>query len=91
MIKNDTAQPKHSLMMEDRARMSLTGVSEVSAFSDTIVSLKTCRGILTIQGKGMNISKLNTDTGELNVNGDISLIKYSKDKAKGGLFEGLFR
>ena len=91
MIKNDEVRPKHSLVMEDRARMSLTGVSEVSAFSDTSVTLKTCRGMLSVQGKGLNISKLNTDTGELNVNGEISLIKYSKDKAKGGFFEGLFR
>ena len=91
MIKNETIPSKHSVVIDDRAKMALTGVQEVSAFSDTSVSLKTSRGLLTIQGKGLNISKLNTDTGELNVSGEISLLKYSKDKSKGGFFEGLFR
>ena len=91
MIKNDMSGAKHTLVMEDRAKMTLTGVNDVSAFSDTGVTLKTCRGLLTVQGKGLNISKLNTDTGELAVNGEITLIKYSKDETKGGFFEGLFR
>ena len=91
MVKNETIQSKHSITIEDRARMTLTGVQEVSSFSDTVVSLKTCRGMLMIQGKGLNISKLNTDTGELNVSGEISQLRYSKDKSNGGFFEGLFR
>ena len=91
MVKNETVPKKHSITIEDRAQMSLTGVQDVSAFSDTAVSLKTCRGLLTISGKGLNISKLNTDTGELNVSGEISQLRYSKDRSKGGFFEGLFR
>lgn len=92
MIKNEaSAQAKHSLMLEDRNKMALSGVKEVTSFSDTSVTLKTVLGLLLIQGKGLNISRLNTDTGELNVNGEISIMRYSKDKRSGGFFEGLFR
>ncbi|MGN0183309.1 MAG: sporulation protein YabP [Candidatus Ornithomonoglobus sp.] len=92
MTRNEAAaQAKHSLMLEDRSKMTLSGVKEVTAFSDSSVTLKTMLGLLLIQGKGLNISRLNTDTGELNVNGEINIMRYSKDKSSRGFFEGLFR
>ena len=91
MIKNDTAPAKHSLILEDRSTMTLSGVKEVCSFSDTSVSLKTSRGALLVQGKSLNIGRLNTDTGELFITGEINSIKYSKDKSSGGFFEGLFK
>ncbi len=92
MTKNETAaQAKHSLTLENRNKMTLSGVKEVTGFSDASVTLKTTLGSLLIQGKELNISRLNTDTGELNVNGEINILRYSKDKRGGGFFEGLFR
>ena len=82
---------KSSLILENRQRLMLTGVKEVVSFSDTAVALKTVLGDLAVQGKKLNISKLNTDTSELFVSGEISLIKYSRDKSRGGFFEGLFK
>jgi sporulation protein YabP len=92
MSKNEVlTDTKHSITLDDRYKMTLSGVKEVSTFSDASVSLKTTRGALLVQGKGLTISRLNTETGELYINGEISLIKYSKDKSKGGIIEGLFR
>lgn len=92
MAKTETAaQAKHALTLEDRSKMSLSGVKEVTGFSDTSVTLKTMLGLLLIQGKGLNISRLDTDTGELKVRGEINVMRYSKDKHSGGFFEGLFR
>lgn len=90
-MKNDAAEKRHSLCLEDREKMALEGVNEVENFSDTAVSLKTTRGALTVQGKGLTISRLNTDTGELFISGEISLIRYSKDKKKKSLLEGLMK
>lgn len=91
MVKTDASGAKHSLILDDRRLMTLSGIKEVSGFSDSAVNLKTIRGALVIRGKGLTISKLNTDTGELTVNGEVSELKYSKDKDKGGLLEGLLR
>lgn len=90
MIKNETSLP-HTLLLEDRAKMTLSGIKEVTGFSDTEVMLKTSCGALAVFGKGLNISRLNTDTGELFISGEINIMKYSKDKRKGSLFEGLFK
>lgn len=82
--------PEHSLVMSNRHAITLTGVSEVGGFSETQVELETCMGGLLIKGKELNINKLNTDTGELNVNGEINSIQYTARK-KEGLFTGLFK
>ena len=82
---------KHTIQLEERCRMTLAGVKEVTAFSDTSVVLITTAGGLTIGGKGLSISRLNTDTGELFVSGEVSLMKYAAPKRRGGLLEGLFK
>lgn len=92
MTKNES-QPaaNHVISLENRQIMKLSGVREVTAFSDSSVSLVTACGALLIQGKELNISRLNTDTGELNVNGEITVIKYSAPKRRGSVLEGLFK
>ena len=45
--------------------MSLSGVNDVSEFSDSQVMLKTSMGGLCIKGKNLSINQLNTDTGML--------------------------
>ena len=82
----------HSLMIEDRERMTLAGVTEVSGFSESAFSFKTLCGAFMIKGKNLTISRLNTETGELFVSGEITSVQYFKDsRKKGSLLEGLFK
>ena len=81
--------PEHLITMNNRCETSITGVTEVGGFSDTQVELKTCMGGLIIKGKGLTISKLSTDLGELRVNGEISSIQYTAKK-RDSIFSGLF-
>lgn len=90
-VSEKISEGKHSIFLEDRSKMTLEGVTEVCGFSETLVTLKTRRGALTVRGKALNIGRLNTETGELFVSGDISSIQYSKDKSRGSVFEGLFK
>ncbi len=87
-MEKNTAE--HSISMLNRANMSLSGVTDVTEFSENRVILKTIMGGLCIKGKKLSISRLNTDTGTLDVNGEIQLIQYTTS-AGGGLFTGLFK
>lgn len=80
----------HSLTMTDRKDIALTGVTDVKEFSESRVVLKTVMGGLCVRGKKLNISRLNTDTGELRVSGEVDMIKYTSS-AGGGIIEGLFK
>lgn len=82
--------PEHSLSLVNRANMSLSGVTDVSEFSDTRVLLKTTMGNLCIKGKKLSISQLNKDTGMFDVNGEIHTIQYTTGGSDGFL-AGLFK
>ncbi len=81
----------HSIKLDNRSSMTVTGVNDVINFSDSSVELMTTRGAMTVRGKNLNMSKLNTDTGELSVNGEINMLQYSNKKKKGSVLEGLFK
>ena len=79
------AEKEHSISLVNRSKMSLSGVNDVSEFSDSQVMLKT-----SIKGKNLSINQLNTDTGMLDVKGEIHSIQYV-NKGKDGFFAGLFK
>lgn len=81
---------EHALSLMNRKNMSVSGVVDVSEFSDNQVVLKTSMGGLSIKGKGLTINQLNTQTGTLDVNGEIHTIQYV-NKGKDGFFAGLFK
>lgn len=90
--QESTGAAKHSLFLENRERMQLGGVTEVCSFSDNAISLRTSCGALAIKGKGLTMSRLDTDTGELSISGEVSSVQYSRDsRKKGSVIEGLFR
>lgn len=91
MDKKTNIQKEHTITLINRQSMTLSGVLEVMSFTDSEIVLKTSCGDLLIRGNGLNIGKLNTDTGELMISGTVVFIKYSKSKNSGSLFEGLFR
>ncbi|MGN0106225.1 MAG: sporulation protein YabP [Hominilimicola sp.] len=88
MEKNTVSE--HSLTMMNRANMSLSGVKDVSEFSDSRVVLKTTMGGLVIKGRKLSINQLNTDAGTLDVNGEIQCVQYTKTGSD-GVLAGLFK
>lgn len=89
-MEKSLTEKEHSLSLVNRKKMSLSGVCDVSEFSDNQVLLKTSAGGLCIKGKNLSINQLNIDTGTLDVNGEIHLIQYV-NRVKDGLFSGLFK
>lgn len=82
----------HSVMIEDRGKMTVTGVSDVDSFDEQTMIIYTDLGELTVRGKGLHISRLNTETGELNITGTVAAIAYTDDRAKStGFLNRLFR
>lgn len=64
--------------MENRKRLVISGVKEVEGFTETEVSLYTEMGQLTVRGKNLHVSQVNTDTGELIMTGDpVNSLVYS--------------
>ena len=72
-----------NLVLENREKLSISGVLDVLSFDDQVVILETELGLLTVKGESLRINKLSIDTSEVIVEGDISGLNYSdKDLGK---------
>lgn len=82
----------HTLILEDRKSLTVTGVSDVDSFDEQAVTAYTDLGELTIHGHGLHINKLSLETGELSLDGEIQSLSYTDNRQSGGgFFSKLFR
>ena len=84
---------RHNLIMENRQRLSVSGILDVASFDENEIILQTSTGLLNIKGEGLHIDNLSIDNGELNVNGKIYGILYHDEipTQGGGFFSRLFK
>lgn len=81
----------HSVLMENRERVTITGVEDVDSFDESAVLLVTGLGYITLHGVDLHINKLNLDEGQLIVEGEITGLEYSDhegSRGRGGSFFG---
>ena len=84
-----------NLILENRGKLSISGVLDVLSFDDQVVIVETELGRLTVKGENLRINKLSIDTSEVIVEGDISSLTYSDsktlEKSKGSLISKIFK
>ena len=83
-----------NLILENREKLSVSGVIDVLSFDDQVVMIETELGLLTVKGSDIRINKLSIDTSEVIVEGQISYLGYSEnnqDKNSGGLLGKIFK
>lgn len=59
----------HSLWVAGREEITVRGVSEVQSFDENSVCLITTRGGLTLEGRDLRVTTLDTEGGVLSVSG----------------------
>lgn len=74
----------HKLQVDNRKNGTMTGVTDVKSFDDKEIFLETRVGSLTIRGSELSISRLNLEKGEIDINGNIDSMVYTKDGAAQG-------
>ena len=94
MNEQSTIQTRtaHNVIMENRRIMSLSGVRDVDSFDEQTIVVITELGELTIKGVKLHISRLDQETGEMTLDGEINELIYTDavDEPK-GFFARLFR
>lgn len=87
-----TVKLPHSLILENRKALTLTGVSDVDSFDEQAVVAYTDLGELTVRGENLHISKLSLETGELTLDGEIGSMVYTENQPRSaGFLSKLFR
>lgn len=88
--KTKAAVKPHSISMDDRCRLSVTGVDDVESFDETVIVMNTSLGNLIVRGSGLHIGKISLDVGELKVEGMITDLSYEEKTQSGGFWARLF-
>lgn len=81
-----TAGRIHTLHLEERRSVALTGVEEVLAFDENQVVLRTGSGEVALMGEGLHVTRLMMEDGQLTVEGKIDSFFYSSPRKNRRLF-----
>ena len=95
-IKPGEAGPRlrsHSLHMDNRELLSITGVKDVGSFNEHEITLFTEAGGMTVEGSGLHITRLDLDDGRVSVEGEICAVEYDDDAPveRGSFLSRVFR
>lgn len=82
----------HNLIVENRRAVTATGVTRIVSYDEFSATLETQLGSLVIGGKGIQVSELSIQTGELKIFGQIEYLQYAEPRpSAGGFFKRLAR
>lgn len=86
---------KSTLTLENRKKMTLSGVSEIISFNEEQILLISVLGNMDIRGEDLKMTKLDVQNGDVIITGKISYIVYTTDEKKprkhNGILSKVFR
>ncbi len=86
---------KHKVIIEQRERAALQGVIDVVSFDEETIIGETELGIIIIRGMNLHVNRLNLDSGELDIDGEIYSVTYEDQaaygKGKSSFFSKMFK
>ena len=85
-----TAMP-HVLTLDERRKLSVSGVEEVVNFDEGQVSVQTVKGLLLVRGENLKVDKLEKSAGELTISGLVTDLSYEETGPGQGFWSKLFR
>ena len=80
MTQSNNNNIVQNLILENRERLTITGVIDVLSFDDQIVIVETQLGLLTIKGEDLRINKLSIDSSEVIIEGEVFNLGYSENE-----------
>lgn len=95
VVQNNGNNIIQNLILENREKLTITGVVDVLSFDDQIVIVETQLGLLTIKGEELRINKLSLDSSEVIIDGEIFNLGYSEagmnKKSNGSILGKIFK
>ncbi len=86
-------QTDHSVKVNNRKNLEITGVKEVDSFDNEEFLLETVMGYLIVRGQNLHLKNLDVNEGLVTIKGKIYELSYvdeQQEKAK-GFFSKLFK
>ena len=81
----------HNMVLENKEKMSVTGVSDVDTFDENKIVLFIPDDTIIIEGEDLHIQKLDVASGELTIEGEIYSFCYTGSAHNGKASKGFFK
>ena len=88
--RRNTLTKPHSISLEDRRTLNISGVERVDSFDEHEIVMLTSGGSLIIRGSDMHMGKLDLVSGEATVTGLVTELCYEEVAPSGSLWARLF-
>jgi sporulation protein YabP len=85
---------RHSVTIDRRNAVLVTGVLDVISFDEETIISETEMGVFIIRGANLHVNRLHLDSGELSVDGEIVSVAYEDNgigKGKNSILSKLFK
>lgn len=79
------------LVLKNRNRLYVTGVEKVFEANQTKIQLQVSGSILVITGQDLNITRLDVDSGNVDVSGNVDDLKFSAFQEKTNFLKKIFK
>lgn len=89
-MAEDRIRLPHRLTLDERQKLTVTGVSEVVSFDENSVVLTTDMGTLVILGRELQLKTLSVEGGQVAVDGTVCAMSYEEPRSSGGWMRRLF-
>jgi len=92
---NIITSSNHSITLNERKNLIITGVKKIDSFDDEEFLLETNMGYIVIKGEDLEIVKLDTFQGNVSIKGRVNSLTYmessNKKEKEDGIFSKLFK
>lgn len=92
---NIITSSNHSITLNERKNLIITGVKKIDSFDDEEFLLETNMGYIVIKGEELEIIKLDTFQGNVSIKGRVNSFSYmessTKKEKEDGIFSKLFK
>lgn len=88
------ANTMQNIILENRSKLTITGVLDVLSFDDEIAILETELGLLNVKGENIKVNKVSLESADVIIEGEIKSLEYSNknyDKKQGTFISKIFK
>jgi sporulation protein YabP len=82
----------HSVIVENRRKAVISGVCDVESFNESEIIIVTHCGGLKIKGRSLEIGKIDVESGDMEMSGEVMSLHYSNvERTPNNFITKLFR
>ncbi len=81
--KTSEIATEHSIFVSNRNLSNFKGIIDAPAFDPTQITLISNQGAIIIKGTNLSVKRLTLEKGEVDIEGKVDSIVYTKSKVKG--------